>query len=97
MSPLFSGREDAGGVYDSLFDDLKTAGPTALCNAEYNVDFFPRTSDNWSGNYTYVDKHSGFSTFIVVGEVLGENHGTLLGAQGNHYPGKDNVRSVFLL
>ncbi|KAJ3884579.1 hypothetical protein GG344DRAFT_83823 [Lentinula edodes] len=30
------------------------------------------------------------STFIVVGEVLGENHGTLLGAQGNHYPGKDN-------
>ncbi|KAJ4472793.1 hypothetical protein C8J55DRAFT_563046 [Lentinula edodes] len=90
MTPLFTCRNETDGIYDSLFNDIKDAGPTALCNAEYNIDFFARSSESWSGNYSYVNKHSGISTFIVVGEVLGENHGTLLGAQGNHYPGKDN-------
>ncbi|KAJ4477600.1 hypothetical protein C8R41DRAFT_923064 [Lentinula lateritia] len=90
QSPLFASRNEKDGIYDTLLQSFKDAGPTGLCNAEYKGDFHPHSTDSWSGNYTYVDNTSSICTFNVLGEVLGEDHGTLLGAQGNHYPGANN-------
>ncbi|KAL0580158.1 hypothetical protein V5O48_001868 [Marasmius crinis-equi] len=88
-SLLFDSRRREGGLYPHMVDVLSNMGKSALCNTNFNSDFFRRARvDNWSKNYGYHDSSNLEFTANVFGEVVGEQYGTLLGPDGNHYPGR---------
>ncbi|KAL0578303.1 hypothetical protein V5O48_003680 [Marasmius crinis-equi] len=94
---LFDNRRRSGGLYPHMIDVLSNMGKAALCNANFNVDFFRRTRvDNWSSNYGYQTSGNAEFTCNVFGEIVGEQYGTLLGPAGNHYPGRadEELRTV---
>ncbi|KAJ3900393.1 hypothetical protein F5879DRAFT_992920 [Lentinula edodes] len=89
-SPLFEFRRQPGKIYDELTELFKHMGPTAVANAEYGTDFFRQKYGNeWSTHFCYVDGESQEYTGNLFGEVLGDIHGTAVGAQGNHFAGND--------
>lgn len=89
-SPLFEFRRQPGKIYDKLTELFKHMGPTAVANAEYGTDFFHQKYGNeWSTHFCYVDGESQEYTGNLFGEVLGDIHGTAVGAQGNHFAGND--------
>ncbi|KAJ4489697.1 hypothetical protein C8J55DRAFT_557589 [Lentinula edodes] len=90
---LFDDRLEPGGIYDELVDSFTTMGPSAIANAEYGEHFFRRNfGDTWSGHYSYHDAQSLEFSANLFGEILGEVHGTFIGAQGNHFPGLNGNR-----
>ncbi|KAJ3845874.1 hypothetical protein EV368DRAFT_70365, partial [Lentinula lateritia] len=89
-SPLFDFRRRPGDIYEQLTQLFKHMGPTAVANAEYGTDFFREKYGNeWSTHFCYVDGESKEFTGNLFGEVLGDIHGTAIGAQGNHFAGND--------
>ncbi|GAW00090.1 protein [Lentinula edodes] len=83
-------RANPGGIYDRLAKSFTEMGAIALANAEINQDFFPHNfGESWSMNYSYRDCDSALFSANVFGEIVGQAHGTFIGAQGNHYAGKD--------
>lgn len=89
-SATFKMRANPGGIYDRLAKSFTEMGPIALANAEINQDFFPHNfGESWSMNYSYRDCDSALFSANVFGEIVGQAHGTFVGAQGNHYAGKD--------
>ncbi|KAJ8093641.1 hypothetical protein PM082_023433 [Marasmius tenuissimus] len=87
LSPMLAKRNNPGGLYEHVFGVVHRMGKNALCQAEYDVDFFRRSADNWSANFSYRrSDNTDFSTNIF-GEIMGGRYGTLLGPKGNHYPG----------
>ncbi|GAW09082.1 protein [Lentinula edodes] len=75
-------------------------GPTAIANAEYGVDFYrERYGDEWSTHFCYVDGESKEFNGNLFGEIMGEGHGTAVGAQGSHFFGNEkssttNVKEI---
>ncbi|KAJ4468583.1 hypothetical protein C8J55DRAFT_564735 [Lentinula edodes] len=100
-SPRFEFRQRLGQIYDELTQLFKDMGPTAIVNAEYGIDFFhEKYSNEWSMHFCYVDGESQEFTGNLFGEVLGNIHGTAVGAQGNHFTGNDRsslavVKEIF--
>ncbi|KAH7870457.1 uncharacterized protein C8R40DRAFT_1175477 [Lentinula edodes] len=89
-SSRFEFRQRPGQIYDELTRLFKDMGPTAIANAEYGIDFFREKYGNeWSTHFCYVDGESQEFTGNLFGEVLGDIHGTAVGAQGNHFVGND--------
>lgn len=89
-SPKFELCRRPGDIYDELTQLFKNMGPTAVANAEYGTDFFrERYGEEWSMHFCYVDGESHEFSGNLFGEVLGDIHGTALGAQGNHSTGND--------
>ncbi|KAJ3915072.1 hypothetical protein F5877DRAFT_5704, partial [Lentinula edodes] len=78
------------GIYDELIQLFSNMGPTAIANAEYSVDFYrERYGDEWSTHFCYVDGESKEFNGNLFGEIMGEGHGTAVGAQGSHFFGNE--------
>ncbi|KAJ3878274.1 hypothetical protein F5051DRAFT_439877 [Lentinula edodes] len=89
-SSRFEFRQRPGQIYDELTRLFKDMGHTAIANAEYGIDFFREKYGNeWSTHFCYVDGEAQEFTGNLFGEVLGDIHGTAVGAQGNHFVGND--------
>ena len=70
--------------------------PTFLGNCEFLKHFYISTrNDNHLDNQTFLDPNTKREkTFLVFGEIASTEHGTKIGAQGNHYSAPYNtVRS----
>ncbi|KAL0057922.1 hypothetical protein AAF712_015417 [Marasmius tenuissimus] len=87
LSPMISKRNSPKGLYDHIGGIIRRMGKSALCHAEYDVDFFKRSGDNWSTNFTYRTSDNLEFSANVFGEIAGGRCGTLLGPKGNHFPG----------
>lgn len=78
-------------IRSSLYADLATEmiqmSTAALATAEYNKDF-QRSTEQWSGNYTF--KHFDGAEFMtnIFGEIAPPAAGSIVAAKGNHYPGR---------
>ncbi|KAJ3935933.1 MAG: hypothetical protein NXY57DRAFT_886868 [Lentinula lateritia] len=92
-SPSFQDRSKPGGVYDKITAGFMKMGANAIANAELNQDFFRfNFAQAWSSNYSYRGIDSKQYTGNVFGEIVGQAHGTHIGAQGNHFAGNDPAR-----
>ncbi|KAL0574806.1 hypothetical protein V5O48_007163 [Marasmius crinis-equi] len=88
-SVLFDSRQQPGGLYSHIVDIVSNMGKGALCNVNIDADFFRRRRlDNWTNNYGFRTEGNAEFNANVFGEIVGEQYGTLLGATGNHYPGR---------
>ncbi|KAK7038964.1 hypothetical protein VNI00_010356 [Paramarasmius palmivorus] len=96
-SPLFRSRAQPGGAYDVVTSVLEDPKYLCLADAEYERDFKHRRRplDNWSGSYGFTDAKGKDLVLFAVGEILGSDYGTMLGALGNHFVGSS--ASPFLL
>ncbi|KAK7053073.1 hypothetical protein VNI00_004394 [Paramarasmius palmivorus] len=86
-SPIFVARTQPGGIYERLEKIVANMDVASMANAEVDRDFFRRSADSWSANYGFRNPAGQEFSANVFGEILGEKHGTFLGAKGNHYPG----------
>lgn len=86
-TPTFLKRLAPDGVYNRLGDAFSYMGTAAIANADVDSTFFEYTPDELQPDcHYYRDCES------AVGEVLGQAHGTFIGARGNHYPGPNAAR-----
>ncbi|KAJ3878275.1 hypothetical protein F5051DRAFT_439878 [Lentinula edodes] len=89
-TPAFVTRSKPGGVYDKITTGFAGMGSNAIANAELNQDFFRfNFGQAWSSNYSFRGIDSKQYTGNVFGEIVGQAHGTHIGAQGNHFVGND--------
>lgn len=75
------------GLYASLATEMVDMAAAALATAEYNKDFH-RTTDQWSGNYTYKDNEGVEFMTNIFGEIAPSGAGSIISAKGNHYAGR---------
>ncbi|KAJ3905613.1 hypothetical protein F5879DRAFT_988130 [Lentinula edodes] len=84
----FTKRRDLGGVYDCLVDSFTSMGSSAIANADVDKTFFRYVPNEHQPDCQYYrDSESAEYSGNVFGEILGQAHGTFVGARGNHYPG----------
>ncbi|KAJ4468584.1 hypothetical protein C8J55DRAFT_564736 [Lentinula edodes] len=89
-TPTFVNRSKPGGVYDKITTGFAGMDSNAIANAELNWDFFWfNFSQAWSSNYSFRGIETKQYTGNLFGEIIGQAHGTHIGAQGNHFVGND--------
>ncbi|KAJ8077474.1 hypothetical protein PM082_001904 [Marasmius tenuissimus] len=88
-SSLLTKRAAEGGLYDHLKRIISGMEKSALCHLEYGVHFFRQENNNWSTTTTYRSNDSMEFTTNIFGEVVGSKYGTILGPDGNHWPGNN--------
>ncbi|KAJ3932053.1 MAG: hypothetical protein NXY57DRAFT_1038730 [Lentinula lateritia] len=89
-TPSFENRSKPGGVYDKITTGFMRMGANAIANAELNQDLFRfNFAQAWSSNYSFRGIDSKQYMGNVFGEIVGQAHGTHIGAQGNHFAGND--------
>ncbi|KAJ4493167.1 hypothetical protein C8J55DRAFT_556163 [Lentinula edodes] len=94
---LFKDRRKPRGIYDKLAQAFVGMGPNAIANAKLNQDFFRfNFSKAWSSNYSFWGIDSKQYTANIFGEIVGQAHGTYIGAQGNHFIGNDPTKPKLL-
>ncbi|KAJ3897805.1 hypothetical protein F5879DRAFT_995514 [Lentinula edodes] len=92
-TPTFLKRLAPNGVYDRLGDAFSDMGTAAVANADVDSTFFEYTPNELQPDcHFYRDCQSVEYTGNLFGEVLGQAHGTFIGARGNHYPGPNAGR-----
>ncbi|KAH8795878.1 hypothetical protein DL96DRAFT_1722846 [Flagelloscypha sp. PMI_526] len=75
-----------------VVQELCNAGPDSLAHATLGTDFIV-SKNEWSGNETMKDPHSGEEKkFLLFGVCTSTKEGTILSAAGNHYSGKRDER-----
>ncbi|KAK7037733.1 hypothetical protein VNI00_010694 [Paramarasmius palmivorus] len=90
-SEVFRSRSKPDGVYDFTIQLLEDPKYRSLADAEYDRDFQRRKPlDSWSGSYTFLDSKGKELVLSAVGEILGSDYGTALGALGNHFVGSSS-------
>ncbi|KAL0058524.1 hypothetical protein AAF712_014783 [Marasmius tenuissimus] len=90
QTPGLLSRNHANGIYKHLTSIVGSMGKAALCDAEVGTDFHKR-KEGKSLHYGFVDNNTPPRVYSanVFGEIVGASHGTLLGAGGTHYWGRD--------
>jgi hypothetical protein len=86
ISPLFINRFETG-FYDDIANNIVEMGTASLAGADYKHSF-NRVIEQWSNNYLYRNNDGTEFRTNIVGKICAEELGTLVGAKGNHYPGK---------
>ncbi|KAJ7723088.1 hypothetical protein DFH07DRAFT_783657, partial [Mycena maculata] len=80
----------ACGMYDEIVQKLVDMGQKALGNLECPEDFVRHHDpSSWSNNIEFRDKDGFEFRTLIVGEIAGSVHGTVLRASGNHYAGTE--------
>ncbi|KAJ7109674.1 hypothetical protein C8R43DRAFT_904739 [Mycena crocata] len=103
LDPVFEERA-ACGMYDELADQLSSMGIKALGNVDCPDDFV-RYQPPHSTNIEFRDNAGAEFRTLIVGEVAGSIHGTVLRATGNYFTGnfkpiddtKLNVKDILAL
>ncbi|KAH7871981.1 uncharacterized protein C8R40DRAFT_1174053 [Lentinula edodes] len=89
----FLRRLSSDGVYDRLAEAFSGMGTAAIANADVNDTFFQYTPNEMRPDcHYYRDSESAEYSGNLFGEILGQAHGTFVGARGNHYPGPNAAR-----
>ncbi|KAJ8090788.1 hypothetical protein PM082_024969 [Marasmius tenuissimus] len=81
-------RAGPDGIYKHLIGMINGMGKGAMCSVEVGKDFH-RRQEGKSQHYGFVNNTNRVFSANIFGEVVGATHGTLLGASGTHYWGKD--------
>ncbi|KAJ3850139.1 hypothetical protein EV368DRAFT_66849 [Lentinula lateritia] len=87
-TPTFTKRQDPDGIYDCLVNTFSSMGSSAIANADVNNTFFRYIPNGLKSDCQYYhDSECAEYSGNLFGEILGQAHGTFVGARGNHYPG----------
>ncbi len=84
------------GLYDELVNNLDAMGKAALGNVDCPADF-ARYQPAYSTNIEYRTKEGYEFRTVIVGEIAGPMHGTVMRAIGNYYAGDNNVSNTHVL
>ncbi|KAJ7486254.1 hypothetical protein B0H11DRAFT_1648474, partial [Mycena galericulata] len=77
------------GMYDELADTLSAMGPKALGNVDCPDDFIRHQTGGHSSNIEFRDKDGFEFRTLLIGEVAGSVHGTVMRATGNYFASAD--------
>ncbi|KAK7023673.1 hypothetical protein VNI00_016556 [Paramarasmius palmivorus] len=93
-SDLFADRSKPGDVYETALSVLEDENFLSLARADYYTDFNRKLLDTWSGSYSFVDSNKKDLIVYACGEIVGSDHGTALGAMGNHFVGSSSTPNL---
>ncbi|KAJ7435206.1 hypothetical protein B0H11DRAFT_2257492 [Mycena galericulata] len=77
------------GMYDELADTLAAMGSKALGNVDCPEDFIRHQTGGHSSNIEFRDKEGFEFRTLLIGEVAGSVHGTVMRATGNYFASAD--------
>jgi hypothetical protein len=92
-SPVYEERALCG-MYDELANRLESMGSKALGNLDCPGDF-GRFQPSRSSNIEYKDEQGYEFRTLIMGEIAGSAHGTVLRAIGNYYSPSEVIIVLF--
>ena len=79
---LIKQRQDSG-LFDYLVEKMRGFGHTALCNVDYDEDFFAHKESS-SSNISFIDRQGRETTTLIMGMV---HRDSLISSKGGHNAG----------